>query len=569
MRFKDIKARLEAHYLPPPPDRKEEGQVGDANLRKLADRLHEERLASPPPPPVNVIGRIIGSYQIERELGHGGMGVVYLASRADAQFQKLVAIKLIRPGAMGDQVLARFRAERQILANLDHPNIARLIDGGVTDEGKPYLVMEYVQGARPIDSYCDEHRLSIRERLYLFRQVCEAVQYAHRFLVVHRDLKPGNILISADGAVKLMDFGVAKNLLAGFVTAPALPTLGTQLITPAYASPEQVRGEQIGTTSDVYSLGVVLYELLSGFHPFGSDERPLHELLHAICEAEPERPSAVTHRSAKKAAAGAAASAGIPEILTARREHRTRALRRTLRGDLDWIVLKAMRKDPQRRYASVEQFSEDIRRHLEGFPVVARPDTVRYRFSKFVQRNKAGVAGGAVILVAMWAFGFWIALRAQRSANERDAAVEMSYFLEKLVGATGGGYSQEVLERDAAQVLRRLEGKPEMQAEMLETIGEAYEKLGKLDQALPLLERALSIRRATFPAGHWLIAEAESALGGCLAAEGRFTEAEPLLVHSHPILAGRPLTSETRRALQRAPAMYELWGKPEMAARYR
>jgi serine/threonine protein kinase len=220
------------------------------------------------------------------------MGVVYLASRADQQYRKQVAIKLLRPGHDGDQVFRRFQNERQILANLEHPNICRLLDGGVTTDGEPYIVMEHVRNARPIDEYCSSHDLGLNERLELFRQACSAVQYAHRFLIVHRDLKPSNILVTDEGVVKLMDFGIAKNLLAGFDN-PSPQTLGEQPMTPAYASPEQLCGGTITTASDVYSLGVVLYELLTGHRPFEADEKVLPDMLQSIFEHDPKRPSTV------------------------------------------------------------------------------------------------------------------------------------------------------------------------------------------------------------------------------------------------------------------------------------
>src|SRR5271166_187255 len=297
--FDEIRARLDEHAGLSHPDRQkflDETCGPDESLRSLASRLYDEKFGTPSenitsaPSPTHPKDWQIGSYRVERELGRGGMGVVLLATRADQHYRKQVAIKLLRPGHDGDEIFRRFQNERQILANLEHPNICRLLDGGVTDEGEPYFVMEHVRNARPIDEYCASHNLGLNERLELFRQACAAVQYAHRFLIVHRDLKPSNILVTDEGVVKLMDFGIAKNLLAGF-DDPSPQTLGVQPMTPAYASPEQLRGEPISTSSDVYSLGVVLYELLTGHRPFESADKGLPKMVQSICEEEPERPS--------------------------------------------------------------------------------------------------------------------------------------------------------------------------------------------------------------------------------------------------------------------------------------
>jgi len=338
-------------------------------------------------------GRRVGAYQVLEEIGHGGMGEVYRAVRADGQYTKEVAIKLVRGGFDSRFVLERFRNERQILASLDHPNIARLLDGGTTDEGVPYLVMELIEGAR-IDSYCDEHKLSVAERLQLFGQVCGAVQYAHQRLVIHRDIKPGNIFVTKEGVPKLLDFGIAKILDPA---ASAEATLARPM-TPEYASPEQIRGESITTASDVYSLGIVLYQLLTGRPPYPGDTNSPHELARAICETEPGRPSTVVLKP-QTVRKGEGAIELTPEEISGPREGSPLKLKRRLAGDLDDILLKALRKEPQRRYASVEQFAEDVRRHLEGLPVTATRGTWRYRVGKFVQRHRVGVA--ATVAVAL------------------------------------------------------------------------------------------------------------------------------------------------------------------------
>jgi serine/threonine protein kinase len=333
-------------------------------------------------------GRRLGAYRITREIGHGGMGSVYLAARADDVFHKEVAIKIVRMGLSNADLLRRFHQEREILASLDHPAIARVIDGGSTEEGLPYLVMDYVDG-RPIDAWCDEHRLNVSGRLKLFRAVCAAVQHAHQRLVLHRDIKPAHILVTLNGDVKLLDFGIAK-LFADDGLARTLPQTetATRIMTPEYASPEQVRGDAVHTASDVYALGVVLYELLTGRWPYGTRGRMLYDVIRAICDQEPTRPSIAV--SQMEEAPRATVAEGTVD-----------ALRRRLEGDLDNILLKALEKDPSRRYTSVEQFNEDIRRHLEGFPVSARKDTVAYRAHKFVRRHQVGVAAAAIILMSL------------------------------------------------------------------------------------------------------------------------------------------------------------------------
>ncbi|HLG14769.1 MAG TPA: serine/threonine-protein kinase [Blastocatellia bacterium] len=366
--------------------------------------------------------RRIGPYELVEELGRGGMGAVYLGQRADESYQKQVAIKLIKRGMDTDEVLARFRHERQILANLDHPNIARLLDGGTTEDGLPYFVMEHIEG-QPIDQYCATRELSIFERLKLFRTVCSAVSYAHQNLVVHRDLKPGNILVTADGVVKLLDFGIAKLLHAepGALTLTAT-AIGLRAMTPEYASPEQVRGETMTTASDVYSLGVLLYELLTGRRPYQFKGSTPLEIERVITVEEPPKPSTAVSR--QPPVVNGRWPVEADDNRRWRDGHRTaKKLSRQLEGDLDNIVLMAIRKDPQRRYASVEQFSEDIRRHLAGRPVIARTDTLGYRAGKFVKRHRVGVGMAAAVLSLMIAIGAILAAQSARIARERDRAV--------------------------------------------------------------------------------------------------------------------------------------------------
>jgi eukaryotic-like serine/threonine-protein kinase len=353
-------------------------------------------------------GRTVGAYRILEALGHGGMGEVYRAVRDDGQFSKTVAMKLVRSGQASEHVLRRFAAERQILAGLDHPNIAHLLDGGMAEDGTPYLVMELVEGV-PIDVYGATKLLSVQERLSLFKTVCSTVHYAHQHLVVHRDLKPSNILVTDDGAVKLLDFGIAK-LLEPESGEPDLSRTATALriLTPDYASPEQMRGEAITTASDIYSLGVVLYRLMTGVSPYGRPATP-HALTEAINETTPLRPSVVVRQQDTQAG---------PE--------RNR-LSRQLAGDIDNIVLMALRKEPARRYASAGQFAEDLRRHLAGHPVIAHDDTWSYRVSKFVRRHQAGVAVSvlavsALVTSSIITYRQAAALRAEQARAERHFA---------------------------------------------------------------------------------------------------------------------------------------------------
>jgi len=362
------------------------------------------------------VGRRIGSYEITDIIGEGGMGSVYRAARADEQYQKQVAIKIVKLGLDSQFGLARFRAERQILANLEHPNIARLLDGGTDENGLPYVVMELVDG-QPIDQYCETHELSIDDRLRLFRNVCLAVQYAHQHLVVHRDLKPGNILVTADGIPKLLDFGIAKILDTGSLPGAAEPTVNfMRMLTPEYASPEQVRGETVTTASDVYSLGVILFGLLTGRSPYQFDGRSTAAIIRAICETESPKPSTAAHSVERKATSeNARQTPSSKQISTG---DSAASLCKRLRGDLDNIVLMALRKDPQRRYASAEQLAEDIRRHLENLPVIARADTSRYRASKFVVRHKVGMVAAVAILL-MLTSGLAVTLREARIARQQ------------------------------------------------------------------------------------------------------------------------------------------------------
>jgi eukaryotic-like serine/threonine-protein kinase len=354
----------------------------------------------------DLAGRMIGEYRLVRRVGQGGMGDVYLAERQDGGGGN-VAIKMIRPGMATSIVLRRFRQEGRILAGLRHPSIARMLDGGVSDE-QPYLVMEYVNG-EPITTYCEKHGLGVDDRVALFRKVCAAVQFAHSSLVVHRDLKPGNILITPAGDAKLLDFGVAKLLEQDDRLTVTQTHMGGQAFTPSYASPEQIRGEPATTACDVYSLGVVLYELLTGRLPYIVEATSLGDVLSAVATSEPTRPSDAVSLTMTQ-----------PEPVVARQH----ALRKKLAGDLDNIVMMAMRREPARRYASADALSEDLRRYLGKLPVSARPDTLRYRSAKFVQRYRIGLAAAALVLVAIGGGVIGTVTQAQRASTERALAVQ-------------------------------------------------------------------------------------------------------------------------------------------------
>src|SRR5580658_399728 len=362
-----------------------------------------------------------GPYQLEKRIGRGGMGSVWLASRPEGV---KVAVKLVKRGMDTSEILRRFRMERQVLASLDHPNIARLIDGGSTPEGMPYLAMEYVEGT-PIDQFCESRASAITERLKLFIEVCAAVQFAHQNLVVHRDIKTANILVTQAGVVKLLDFGIAKLLRTDLSTlemAQTRPEL--RPMTLDYASPEQVRGEAITTSTDVYSLGVLLYKLLTGKMPYGLTTRSPDAIRHAILESEPRRPSSViltddTHAIPQ-------ATQKIEVAMSETRSIARKRLKKKLSGDLDTIILKSLRKEPERRYLSVEQFAEDIRRYLDGRPVRARVDTPGYRLRKFVRRNVVMVAAGISVMGILLGSTIFFARRQSEDKKRfEDAAVAL------------------------------------------------------------------------------------------------------------------------------------------------
>jgi serine/threonine protein kinase len=416
-RFQQIRMLFEAAIAKPADQRPAflaKASEDDSELRTEVERLlsaHErgEAFLAPPALPYTpsacdaerppIAGQRIGPYALVREVGQGGMGTVYLARRADEAFHKQIALKVVRPGLNSTEIVRRFEQEREILAALDHPNVARLLDGGTTPEGLPYFVMEYIEGI-PIDRYCDEHKLNVTERLQLFEQVCAAVDCAHERLVVHRDLKPGNILVTKDGRVKLLDFGIAKLLHSPDRETTVLETRqGLHLMTPEYASPEQVRGEPITPGTDVYTLGVVLYELLTGHRPYRMKSRIFHEIVRVICEAEPTKPSTVVGSIELDSENATHRNAVTPEAVGRVREGSPLQLKRRLSGDLDSILLKALRKEPPQRYRSVGEFNADLHRHLGGVPVLARKGSAVYYTGKIVRRHSAAAGLVAVLLL--------------------------------------------------------------------------------------------------------------------------------------------------------------------------
>lgn len=493
-------------------------------------------------------GQTIGPYRIVREIGRGGMGAVFLAERSDGEFQQRLALKIVRRSFADSDLVRRFRQERQILASLNHGNIARLLDGGVSADGEPFLAMEYVEGVR-IDEYCDANSLSTEERLNLFLTVCQGVSYAHQNLVVHRDIKPSNILVTDEGIPKLLDFGIAKLINPEAGAAAAETLTGLRAMTPDYASPEQVCGLSVTTATDVYSLGVLLFELLTGHRPHRLKNRRTDEIVRVICEEEPERPSVVSRRQTAGGRkypvddADGPTDSGRP----AQQANRQPAIgNREFKGDLDNIILMAIRKEPQRRYASVAQFAEDVSRYLEGRTVLAHKDTFAYRTAKFVQRHKAGAA--AVVLIALALVGgivatAWQARRATAQARiaaaERDRArieaakaKRINEFLQSIFASAdpnwySSGYGQrgevkvvDVLEQTGRRIDAELKDEPEIRAELHHTIGTTYQSLGQFKQAQTHFRAALDTYRGLYGERHPEVAEALYYLGASMEGVG-------------------------------------------------
>ena len=458
----------------------------------------------------NFIGKQIGRYKIISELGTGGMGVVFLATRADGEFQQQVALKLIKRGIGSDSILRRFVNERQILASLQHPNIAHLIDGGTTDDGLPYFVMEYVEGETILE-FARRENLSIDARLDLFREVCAAVSFAHRNLVIHRDLKPSNILVTSDGKPKLLDFGIAKLLKTELTDQTVTKHFA---FTPEYASPEQVRGENLTTATDIYSLGVILYELLTGARPFSFDGKNFGQIVQTVTQNEPPPPSAISNFKFRISDSTAGQTDFNPKSQIPNPK--------SLKGDLDNIILKSLKRDSERRYSSVEQFAEDIRRHLKGLPVLARQDTLFYRAEKFTRRNPLVVSAVAVAFLILIAGIAAVAWQVRIANAERAKAERRFNDVRRLANSFMFEINEEIekspikarelLVTRAIEYLDKLAAESEGDADLQSELATAYEKIGnvqselfkpsagKTSDALLSHQKSLEIREKLFAA---------------------------------------------------------------------
>ena len=506
-----------------------------------------------------LVGRVVGQYRIVSILGSGGSGTVYLGERADKQYAAQVAIKVIddtAPTAFG----LRFRAERQILASLNHPNIARLLDAGETDTHQPFLIMEYIHG-ESVERYCDRNQLNVRARLELFLQVCSAVQYAHQNLIVHRDIKPANILVTNDGTPKLLDFGIAKLLDASDITRPSdLTRMNDRILTPEYASPEQILGRAVTTASDVYSLGVVLYQLLTGLRPYtlSSPDASQLELERAICVTDPPRPSAAVRAARTSAPADEQPSI---DMLSAARRTTAHRLERSLAGDIDAIVMRAMRKESQHRYSSVEQLLTDIRHSLANEPVQARQGNWLYYSSRFIQRNRWPVAASTTIAVLI--AGGMVSMSIQRAATQaalelateqKQTAEAVSRYIRDIFAAANpflnDGHqatARELLDQ-ASQTIETLDAPAAVKAELYETMGIAYRRLGEPETAVMQLGNALHLWRGLHPEGSRKVASVLVELAVAEREKGLIDDSEQHLREGQALLAGLEATDARSKA---------------------
>jgi len=475
-------------------------------------------------------GGSMGAYTLREPIGQGGMGSVWLATRNDGRFEGTAAVKLLNADLIGRSGGERFKREGTILARLAHPNIARLIDAGVSANGQPYLVLEHVSG-RHIDQYCDGRTLDVDGRVRLFLDVLSAVAHAHANLIVHRDIKPSNVLVTDAGVVKLLDFGIAKLLEHESQThEPTLTRDAGAGLTPKYAAPEQVTGGPITTATDVYALGVLLYELLTGCHPVGALAQSPADIVKAIVETEPPKPSATTTFQAGPRAE--------------RRGTTPDRLSRKLQGDLDTIVAKAFKKDPAERYPSVAELADDLRRFVDHQPINARPDTLRYRGGKFIRRHRRSLAAAAAaVVIVSGVVGFYTVQLARERDRAALEAAKASRISELLTGLLTGADpfrtpdAQEptvrnLLDRGAERVRVDLAGQPELQAEMFTVIGRTFERMGQHDRARPLLEQALALGRGAFGGDHVKVAQSLNDLGVLQRQSGNLPESQALLEDS-------------------------------------
>lgn len=506
----EVQALLDAHVTDP-----------EFLAAPLIDRARIDAAQGDAPPPGG-----LGPWTAERLLGRGGMGEVWLATQLADGITRRVALKVVRRGMDSEDAIRRFRLERRILAQLNHPGIAQLIDAGLTADGRPWFAMEYVDGV-PLDAWSREEPADVRRRIALFLQVCDAVSFAHRHLVVHRDLKPRNILVDRAGVARLVDFGIGKILddTGSFGTAVETRT-EVRLLTPEYAAPEQVRGGAITTATDVYSLGVILYELLTGAHPYARRGASASELAEATTGAMPASPSACVRASDTWSSPAVRA-----------------AVARALTGDLDTIVLMALRKEPDRRYATAADLAADLRRYLDGHPVAARADTLGYRIRKFVGRNRLAVLAGAVSVIALLGAmantmvqSRRVARAAARAEAERDKALEVRGFLMEMFGATGADQGvgdtvtvRALLDRQRASLGAGYVGREEVKADLLEVLADGYDRLGLHAEAEPAAREALDLRHRLLPPTHPDVAASLNLLGWIIHQRGRSQEAEALV----------------------------------------
>jgi serine/threonine protein kinase/Tfp pilus assembly protein PilF len=482
-------------------------------------------------PEATLAGQVVGAYTLVSSIGQGGMGSVWLARRSDGRFEGQAAVKLLNASLVGRAGEERFRREGSILARLAHPHIARLIDAGVSAAGQPYLVLEHVDG-EPIDRYCDHRKLDVEARLRLFLDVLAAVAHAHANLIVHRDIKPSNVLVDTDGQVKLLDFGIAKLLEGEGIggVATALTREGGSALTPEYAAPEQVTGGAVTTATDVYALGTLLYELLTGRHPAESALGSTADLVRAIVDTEPQRLSDSVTRPAQTRERNAAARGTTPE-----------GLRRALKGDLDVIVARTLKKPPEERYASVTALADDIGRYLNDQPIGARRDTLAYRTAKFVRRHTAGLAAAAAVALLLAALvGFYtvrLARERDRARLQAQRATKASEFLSDLLTEADPYEKKEPTVRDlldagAARVHKELAGQPELETEMLTVIARVYHHLDLDQKAQPLLEESVAIGRRAIGPESEQVADALNNLGMLLRDRGDLAAAEKALTES-------------------------------------
>ncbi|MBI3477429.1 MAG: serine/threonine protein kinase [Acidobacteria bacterium] len=510
-----------------------------------------------PPETPGLAGQTVGAYRLISAIGHGGMGTVWLAERNDGRFQRKAAVKFLSAGLIGQGGEQRFKREGAILARLANPNIAELLDAGVTATGQPYLILDYVEG-EPIDRYCDERALDVRARIRLFLDVVAAVAHAHSNLIVHRDIKPSNVMVNKEGQVKLLDFGIAK-LLEGEGQEGAATLLtreGGSALTPEYAAPEQITGGAVTTATDVYGLGVLLYVLLSGQHPAGTGPRSPAELLKAITEKEPQRPSEAV--AADRAVQAASRGTTVDK------------LRRQLRGDLDTIVLKSLKKNPQERYASVTALADDLGRYLRNEPIRARPDTMAYRAAKFVRRNRAVVALATMAVFAVVAGLAGVSVQARRAFRERDRASRITEFMTNMFKVSDPSQARgnsitarEILDKAAKDIETGLARDPEAQAQMMYVMGEVYDNLGLYAQAEPLVQRAADLQEKILGADAPAALTSKYLLGRIQVGLGRLAEAERLQRETLSMRARvlGPEHPETLRSMSRLGSVLLLQGR--------